>query len=58
VWLMAEVDGQVVGDVSAHLERPAEQAECQVLRYLGKSGSTLMRSVWRRRTGAEVWARG
>jgi hypothetical protein len=55
---MAEVDGQVVGDVSARLERPAEQAECQVLRYLGKSGSTLMRSVWRRRTGAEVWARG
>jgi GNAT superfamily N-acetyltransferase len=36
VWLVAEVDGQVVGDVSAHLERPAEDAERQVLRYLGE----------------------
>ena len=36
VWLVAEVNGQVVGDVSAHLERPAEDAERQVLRYLGE----------------------
>jgi GNAT superfamily N-acetyltransferase len=36
VWLVAEVDGQVVGDVSAHLERPAEDAERQLLRYLGE----------------------
>ena len=36
VWLVAEVDGQVVGDVSARLERPAEDAERQVLRYLGE----------------------
>ncbi len=36
VWLVAEVDGQVVGDVSAHLERPAENAERQLLRYLGE----------------------
>jgi GNAT superfamily N-acetyltransferase len=34
MWLVAEVDGQVVGDVSAHLERPAEDAERQLLRYL------------------------
>jgi RimJ/RimL family protein N-acetyltransferase len=27
VWLVAEVDGQVVGDVSARLERPAKDAE-------------------------------
>jgi GNAT superfamily N-acetyltransferase len=37
VWLVAEVGGQVVGDVSARLERPAEDAERQVVRYLGKS---------------------
>jgi GNAT superfamily N-acetyltransferase len=36
VWLVAEADGQVVGDVSARLERPAEDAERQVLRYLGE----------------------
>jgi GNAT superfamily N-acetyltransferase len=36
VWLVAEVDGEVVGDVSARLERPAEDAERQVLRYLGE----------------------
>jgi len=36
VWLVAEVEGQVVGDVSAHLERPAGDAERQVLRYLGE----------------------
>jgi GNAT superfamily N-acetyltransferase len=35
-WLVAEVDGQVVGDVSARLERPARDAERQVLRYLGE----------------------
>jgi len=36
VWLVAEVDGQVVGDVSARLEQPAQHAEYQVLRYLGE----------------------
>ena len=36
VWLVAEVDGQVVGDVSAHLERPVEDAERQLLSYLGE----------------------
>ena len=36
VWLVADVDGQVVGDVSARLEQPAEDAERQLLRYLGE----------------------
>ena len=36
VWLVAEVDGQVVGDISARLERPAEDAERQLLRYLAE----------------------
>ena len=34
--LVAEVDGQVVGDISARLERPAEDAERQLLRYLAE----------------------
>jgi GNAT superfamily N-acetyltransferase len=37
VWLVAEVGGQVVGDISARLERPAEDAERQVVRYLGEA---------------------
>jgi GNAT superfamily N-acetyltransferase len=36
VWLVAEVDGRVVGDVVARLERPAEDAARQVLRDLGQ----------------------
>jgi GNAT superfamily N-acetyltransferase len=36
VWLVAEVDGQVVGDISARLERSAEDAERQLLRYLAE----------------------
>jgi len=36
VWLVAEVDGRVVGDVSAHLEQPAEDADRQSLRDLGR----------------------
>jgi GNAT superfamily N-acetyltransferase len=36
VWLVAEVGGQVIGDISARLERPAKDAERQVVRYLGK----------------------
>jgi hypothetical protein len=27
IWLVAELDGQVVGDVSARLERPADDRE-------------------------------
>jgi GNAT superfamily N-acetyltransferase len=36
VWLVAEVDGRVAGDVSAHLEQPAEDADRQSLRDLGR----------------------
>jgi GNAT superfamily N-acetyltransferase len=36
VWLVAEVDGRVVGDVSARLEQPIEDADRQVLRDLGR----------------------
>ena len=36
VWLAAEIDGQVIGDISAHLERPAKDAERQVMRNLGE----------------------
>jgi GNAT superfamily N-acetyltransferase len=36
VWLVAEVDGRVVGSVSARLERPTEDAARQLLRDLGR----------------------
>jgi GNAT superfamily N-acetyltransferase len=36
VWLVAEVDGRVVGDVAARLELPAEDAARQLLRDLGR----------------------
>ena len=36
IWLVAELDGQVVGDVSARLERPADDAGRQLLRDLGR----------------------
>jgi GNAT superfamily N-acetyltransferase len=36
VWLVAEVDGRVVGDVAARLERPTDDAPRQVLRDLGR----------------------
>ena len=36
VWLVAEADGRVAGDVSAHLEQPAEDADRQSLRDLGR----------------------
>lgn len=36
VWLVAEVDGRVMGDVAARLERPTEDAARQLLRDLGR----------------------
>src|SRR5262245_15634642 len=36
VWLVAEIDGQVIGDIGAHLERPAMDADHQMVRYLGE----------------------
>jgi GNAT superfamily N-acetyltransferase len=35
VWLVAEVDGVVVGNVSAEVHGPVESAARQLLRYLG-----------------------
>jgi GNAT superfamily N-acetyltransferase len=36
IWLVAEVDGQVVGNVEARLERPIDSAPRQLLRHLGE----------------------
>jgi GNAT superfamily N-acetyltransferase len=36
IWLVAEVDGRVVGSVDAHLERPAGDAPRQILRDLAR----------------------
>ena len=36
VWLVAELDGRVVGVVAARLEHPSEAAERQLLRDLGR----------------------
>ncbi|HEV8166314.1 MAG TPA: GNAT family N-acetyltransferase [Actinomycetota bacterium] len=36
IWLVAEVDGRVVGTVDAHLERPADDAARQILRDLAR----------------------
>lgn len=37
VWLVAEVDGVVVGNVSAELHRPMDTAARQLLRFLGET---------------------
>jgi GNAT superfamily N-acetyltransferase len=37
VWLVAEVDGVVVGNVSAELLRPVDTAARQLLRFLGET---------------------
>jgi GNAT superfamily N-acetyltransferase len=69
VWLVAEVDGRVVGDVSAHLEQPAEDADRQSLRDLGRvrmyvnalgvADAYRRRGVGARLMGAvEEWGRG
>jgi GNAT superfamily N-acetyltransferase len=36
IWLVAEVDGRVVGNVEARLERPIDSAPRQLLRHLGE----------------------
>ena len=36
VWLVAEIDGLVIGDISARPERPAKDAQRQVVRHLGE----------------------
>ncbi len=37
IWLVAEVDGRVVGNLSAELQRPIETAARQLLRFLGET---------------------
>jgi GNAT superfamily N-acetyltransferase len=37
LWLVAEVDGRVVGNVEAHLERPIDSAARQLLRDVGQT---------------------
>jgi hypothetical protein len=44
VWLVAEVEGRVVGDVLARLEPPIEDAPRQLLRDLGGCGCGSTRS--------------
>ena len=58
VWLVAEVDGRVVGDVAARLEPPTEDAARQSLRDLGRMRLYVHALGWRRRTGAMGWAPG
>jgi GNAT superfamily N-acetyltransferase len=36
IWLVAEVDGRVVGNVEARLERPVDTAPRQLLRHLAE----------------------
>lgn len=36
IWLVAEVDGRVVGSVQARLERPADDASWQIMRELSR----------------------
>jgi GNAT superfamily N-acetyltransferase len=69
IWLVAEVDGRVVGDVSARLERPTEDAARQLVRDLGRVrlyvDALWVEEAYRRRgVGArlmhavEEWGRG
>jgi GNAT superfamily N-acetyltransferase len=37
LWLVAEVDGRVVGEVEARVERPSDGAARQILRELGSA---------------------
>jgi GNAT superfamily N-acetyltransferase len=68
IWLVAEVDGRVVGSVDAHLERPVEDASRQILRDLARPRVTVdalgVEEAYRRRgvgtrlmRAVEAWAR-
>jgi len=37
LWLVAEIDGQVVGQLFAHVEPPIENAERQMVRHLAET---------------------
>jgi GNAT superfamily N-acetyltransferase len=53
VWLVAELGGEVVGDVSARIQRPHPDAKWQLMRDLGESvlrvDSLMVREDQRRR---------
>ncbi len=67
-WIVAELDGEIVGDVKAHVDRAVHDARWQLMRDLGESIlkiDSLMVREHRRRRGvgtalmkaAEEWGR-
>jgi hypothetical protein len=50
--LVAEVDGRLVGDVPAHLEPAAADADRHLLSDLARTRLLVDTSGWRRPTGA------
>jgi GNAT superfamily N-acetyltransferase len=67
-WIVAELDGEVVGDLTAHVDRAADDARWQLMRDLGESilkiDSLMVREHRRRRgvgtalmNAAEEWGR-
>ena len=68
LWLAAEADGRVVGDITASLSRPAPDARFQMMRHVGevvlRIDSLVVREADRRRgagtalmRAAEAWGR-
>jgi hypothetical protein len=55
IWLVAEVDGRVVGSVEARLERPIDTASRQLLRHLGELRIVVDMLGSRNLTVAEAW---
>src|SRR5687768_589006 len=35
-WIVAELDGELIGDVKAHIDRPTRDARWQLMRDLGE----------------------
>jgi GNAT superfamily N-acetyltransferase len=66
-WIVAELDGEIVGDVKAHVDRAVHDARWQLMRDLGESilkiDSLMVRDHRRRRgvgtalKAAEEWGR-
>lgn len=67
-WIVAELDGELIGDVKAHIDRPTRDARWQLMRDLGepmlKIDSLMVREHRRRRgvgtalmNAAEEWGR-
>jgi GNAT superfamily N-acetyltransferase len=68
LWLVAELDGEVVGQLGAHVEPPMDNADRQMLPYLGRTRLFIdslgtAKTHWRRGVGAalveaaEEWGR-